>query len=80
MANAVRFSHLWRCSTPLEINMDAQAQTVDEFCQSHRISRGTFYNLLKDDRGPRVMKVGSRTLISTEAAIDWRRRRQRSLA
>jgi hypothetical protein len=54
--------------------MDAQAHTVEEFCQAHRISRGTFYNLLKDDRGPRVMKVGARTLVSNEAAADWRRR------
>jgi hypothetical protein len=59
------------------ITMDAQAQSVDEFCQSHRISRGTFYNLLKDGNGPRVMKVGGRTLISTEAAADWRRRMER---
>jgi predicted DNA-binding transcriptional regulator AlpA len=54
--------------------MHAQAQTVEEFCQAHRISRGTFYNLLKDERGPRVMKVGARTLISVEAAADWRHR------
>jgi predicted DNA-binding transcriptional regulator AlpA len=54
--------------------MDVQAQTVEEFCQAHRISRGTFYNLLKDGRGPRVMKVGARTLVGTEAAADWRRR------
>ena len=53
--------------------MTAQAQTVDEFCQGHRISRGTFYNLLKDGRGPAVMKVGARTLVSTEAASEWRR-------
>ena len=45
--------------------MDMQAQTVEEFCQAHRISRGTFYNLLKDGRGPRVMKVGARTLVGT---------------
>ncbi len=60
--------------------MEVQAQTVDEFCQSHRISRGTFYNLLKDGRGPRVMKIGSRTLISAEAAVDWRRRMEQPSA
>lgn len=54
--------------------MDANALTVDEFCRSHRISRGTFYNLLKENRGPRVMKVGTRTLVSAEAAADWRHR------
>lgn len=53
--------------------MIAHAMTVDEFCQSHRISRGTFYNLLKDGRGPAVMKVGHGTRISEEAAAAWRR-------
>jgi hypothetical protein len=54
--------------------MNAHANTVDEFCRSHRISRGTFYNELKAGRGPRIMKVGSRTLVSEEAAAEWRRR------
>jgi predicted DNA-binding transcriptional regulator AlpA len=49
------------------------AHTVEEFCREHRISRGTFYNLLKCGRAPRLMKVGSRTLVSFEAAADWRR-------
>jgi hypothetical protein len=54
--------------------MNAHAHTVDEFCRSHRISRGTFYNELKAGRGPRIMKVGSRTLVSEEAGAEWRRR------
>ena len=54
--------------------MELLAQTVDEFCQAHRICRATFYNLQKLGRAPRVMKVGARTLISKEAAADWRRR------
>ena len=28
---------------------------------------------MKDGRGPRMMKLGRRTLISAEAAADWRR-------
>ena len=58
--------------------MNAHANTVDEFCRSHRISRGTFYNELKAGRGPRIMKVGSRTLVSEEAAAEWRRRTERA--
>lgn len=54
--------------------MPTNAYTVDEFCKSHRISRGTFYNLAKDGRAPVVMKVGTRTLISAEAATEWRRK------
>jgi hypothetical protein len=32
-----------------------------------------FYKLKADGRGPRTMSVGSRTLVSIEAAADWRR-------
>lgn len=48
--------------------------SVAEFCREHGISRGLFYSLLREGRGPRVIKAGRRTLISREAAADWRRR------
>jgi hypothetical protein len=32
-----------------------------------------FYKLGKESKAPRLMKVGTRTLISEEAAADWRR-------
>lgn len=57
--------------------MDAQTRVaahVAAFCQDHGISRAHFYNLLKRGDGPAVMKVGRRTLISAEAAVEWRRR------
>ena len=47
--------------------------SVDEFCSSHAISRAMFYKLRADGKAPRTMSVGSRTLISYEAASDWRR-------
>lgn len=47
--------------------------SVKTFCEAHNITKVTFYKLLKDGFGPRIMKVGSRTLISLEAASDWRR-------
>jgi hypothetical protein len=52
----------------------ADALTVDEFCSRHGISRRLFYDLQKQGRGPRIMKVNSRTLVSREAAAEWRRR------
>jgi hypothetical protein len=52
--------------------MSKSAQTVDEFCADNHICRATFYNLRKAGRGPRIMKVGTRTLITTEASADWR--------
>ena len=48
--------------------------TVPHFCDDHNISRTHFYELLKQGKGPRLMKVGRRTLISAEAAIEWRKR------
>jgi predicted DNA-binding transcriptional regulator AlpA len=46
--------------------------SVTEFCQEHGISRGLFYNLLREGRAPRIIKAGRRTLISQEAAEEWR--------
>lgn len=48
--------------------------SVAEFCQAHRISRGTFYKLLNEGHGPTTIKIGRRTLISNESAAEWRRR------
>ena len=47
--------------------------SVDEFCAAHSISRAMFYKIRAEGKGPRVMSVGARTLISSEAAADWRR-------
>jgi hypothetical protein len=51
------------------------AFSVEEFCKAHGISIGHFYALLKAGLGPRVMKVGLRTLISAEEAARWRAER-----
>ena len=59
---------------------EVSASTVDEFCHAHRISRGTFYNLLKAGRGPSIMKVGARTLISVDAAANWRHKMEATTA
>jgi hypothetical protein len=47
--------------------------SIDEFCVAHAISRAMFYKLRNEGKGPRTMLVGTRTLISFEAAADWRR-------
>lgn len=49
------------------------AYTVPQFCAGHNISRAHLYDLIKEGLGPRIMKVGRRTLISAEAAADWRK-------
>ena len=58
-------------STAIE-RVELAAYTVDSFCESHGISRALFYKLASQGRGPRLMKVNRRTLISREAAADWR--------
>jgi hypothetical protein len=49
------------------------AFSVAAFCRSHGISRSLLYLLWREKRGPRVLRVRGRTLISAEAAADWRR-------
>ena len=36
------------------------AFSVDEFCQAHGISRGLYYKLSKEGRGPAIMKINTR--------------------
>ena len=47
--------------------------TINEFCASARISRRTFYNLLRDEAAPPTIKIGSRHMIRRQAAEDWLR-------
>jgi hypothetical protein len=49
------------------------AFTIAEFCEAHRISRSKLYQLVKAGMGPRLMKIGTRRIVSSEAAEAWRR-------
>ena len=57
-----------------EKSVERATYSVYDFCVAHGITKVMFYKMLKDGRGPKIMKVGTRTLISLEAASDWRRR------
>ena len=57
-----------------ETSIQTKAYSVPQFCSAYSISRSKFYELHKCGDGPKIMKVGSRTLISTEAADNWRKR------
>jgi hypothetical protein len=46
--------------------------TINEFCAEHRISRAHLYALWAAGRGPKRKKAGHRTLITGEAAAEWR--------
>ena len=49
-----------------------EAFSVNDFCSAHSISRSFFYRLESKGLGPRTFKIGDRTLISKEAAAEWR--------
>jgi hypothetical protein len=50
------------------------AYSIEQFCAAHGgISEAFFHKLVSEGRGPKLMKVGARTLISVEAAAAWRR-------
>lgn len=48
------------------------AFSISEFCQLHGLGRTTYYQMEREGKAPRVMRVGKRVLISAEAAADWR--------
>jgi hypothetical protein len=56
----------------------AQAFTIDEFCAAHRISREQYFKMQREKWGPDVMVVGTRRVISNEAAERWRRAREQA--
>lgn len=53
--------------------------SVAEFCSLHGISRPFFYTLVKRGQAPEIMKLGTRTIISVEAATRWREKMERHL-
>jgi len=46
--------------------------SVTGFCCAHSISRALLYKQCRAGKGPKLAKCGSRTLISKEAAQEWR--------
>ena len=46
--------------------------SIAGFCRSHGISRSFFYKLQKRGKAPAISKLGSRRLITLEAAAAWR--------
>ena len=65
-----------RKSTHLNAANDADAYSVDEFCARHRISPQLYYKLRRQGLMPVTFRLGTRVLISREAAAAWRRARE----
>ena len=56
----------------VEAPIQRACYSVREFCTAHRISDHMFFKLQRQGIAPRTMRVGGRTLISVEAAAEWR--------
>jgi hypothetical protein len=52
------------------------AYSIEQFCTAHGISIDLYFKMQRQGLGPKTMKAGSRTLISVEAAAEWRRARE----
>src|SRR5262245_33566034 len=65
----------------LDEQQDADATlTVEQFCRKEGLSRDTFYELLKNKRGPVIIRVGDpvkgQIRITAQARWDWQRARE----
>ena len=53
---------------PKSVDPQALAMSIHAFCVRHDISEDLFFKMQREGWGPRVMRVGTRRLISQEAA------------
>ncbi len=56
------------------------ALDVSSFCEKFGISQSFFYKLKRQGKAPRTLKVGSRRIITAEAADEWQRDMEQSQA
>jgi hypothetical protein len=65
-------------ATKLLIRGQPLAMSIKQFCTLHGISEDMFFKMRRQGWGPAVMRVGTRTLISIEAAAEWRKAREQA--
>ena len=56
--------------------VERKAYTVREFCAAFRISEDMFWKMRRAGWAPALMKVGTKVLISTAAAEQWKHERE----
>jgi hypothetical protein len=56
------------------------AFAFEEWCRYRGFCRATGYNLLKRGKGPKIIKVGARTIVTVEADAEWVARMQAETA
>jgi hypothetical protein len=58
--------------------MDDDADfTINEWCRRHKVCRSTYYKMQRENRGPKIIKIGSQTRITRKADEAWSRRMER---
>jgi hypothetical protein len=67
-----------KISTSSAASDDVDAYSIAEFCRRHRISPQVFYK--RREEMPATFCVGTRVLISREAAQRWRKGREKLAA
>jgi hypothetical protein len=60
--------------------LQAAAYSIREFCAAHRLSQSMYFKMRSMGFGPREMHVGTRILITMEAAAAWRAEREAETA
>jgi hypothetical protein len=65
---------------PTPVEPPKGAYSILEFCAAHSISESMFYKLKRVGQTPDEMVVGTRRLISVEAAARWRAEREAAAA
>jgi hypothetical protein len=65
---------------PVVLVPNAEAYTIPEFCEAHRISESMYYKIRAAKQGPREARALSKVIITKEAAADWRRDRTTAAA
>lgn len=51
----------------------SKPKRFSQFCDDNSMSRATGYNLLKLGRGPKLLRIGTRVLVTAEDEIAWQR-------
>ena len=59
---------------------EVDAFSLTTFSRRHGISLQMFYKLASQDQAPQTFNVGTRVLVSREAAAAWRRAREEASA
>lgn len=65
----------------LKLPQTVGAFSIPSFCEAHgHMSVAMFFKMQAAGEGPTTMRVGTRTMISAEAAAAWRRKREQATA